>query len=202
MTMEDLIIMNKKVSLASLILACGIIATGCGDDKTENTNEPVDNNVEQTESESTENSEISVASILDKIKAAYGEDYLPNVPLDEEMVKETFKLDLGLVEEYVAEMPMIGVHPDKVLIVKAKDGKVEDVVAQLEAARTDMIENGLNYPMNLEKVQSAKVVSKGNYAAFLLVGSANNMSDDEEERLKFAEDEVQKAVTAFNSMFN
>ena len=194
--------MNKKVSLASLILACGIIATGCGDDKTENTNEPVDNNVEQTESESTENSEISVASILDKIKAAYGEDYLPNVPLDEEMVKETFKLDLGLVEEYVAEMPMIGVHPDKVLIVKAKDGKVEDVVAQLEAARTDMIENGLHYPMNLEKVQSAKVVSKGNYAAFLLVGSANNMSDDEEERLKFAEDEVQKAVTAFNSMFN
>ena len=194
--------MNKKVSLASLILACGIIATGCGDDKTENTNEPVDNNVEQTESESTENSEISPASILEKIKAAYGEDYLPNVPLDEEMVKETFKLDLGLVEEYVAEMPMIGAHPDKVLIVKAKDGKVEDVVAQLEAARTDMIENGLHYPMNLEKVQSAKVVSKGNYAAFLLVGSANNMSDDEEERLKFAEDEVQKAVTAFNSMFN
>ena len=107
-----------------------------------------------------------------------------------------------LREEYVAEMPMIGAHPDKVLIVKAKDGKVEDVVAQLEAARTDMIENGLHYPMNLEKVQSAKVVSKGNYAAFLLVGSANNMSDDEEERLKFAEDEVQKAVTAFNSMFN
>ena len=195
--------MNKKVSLASLILAFGLIATGCGDDKAvENKNDSAENNIEQNQSENKENYDFSVASILDEVKAAYGENYLPNTPIEEEMLKDTFKLDLGLVEEYVAEMPMIGVHPDKVLIVKAKDGKVEDVVAQLEAARTDMIENGLNYPMNLEKVQSAKVVSKGNYAAFLLVGSANNMSDDEEERLKFAEDEVQKAVTAFDSMFN
>lgn len=191
--------MNKKVSLASLILACGLIATGCGDDQTENTNSSTENNIEQSQ---TENIDISVASILDKIKAAYGEDYLPNMPIEEEMLKETFKLDLELVEEYVAEMPMIGFHPDKVLIVKAKDGKIDDVVAQLEAARTEIIENGMTYPANMEKLQSSKVVSKGNYAAFLMVGSSNNMSEDPEERLKFAEDEVQKAVTAFNSMFN
>jgi len=194
--------MNKKVSLASLILACGIIATGCGDGNTENTNESAGNNVEQTQSENTENKDVSLASILEQIKAAYGENYLPNTPLDEEMVKETFKLDLELVEEFVAEMPMIGFHPDKVLIVKAKEGKIEDVVAQLEAARTELIENSMTYPANIEKIQSTKVVSNGNYAAFLLVGSSENMLEDEAERLKFAEDEVQKAVTAFDSMFN
>lgn len=200
--MEDLFIMNKKVSLASLILACGIIATGCGDDNTENTNEPAENNVEQTQTENKENSDINLASILEQIKAAYGEDYLPNTPLDEEMVKQTFNLDLELVEEFVAEMPMIGFHPDKVLIVKAKEGKIDDVVAQLEAARTELIENSMTYPANIEKIQSTKVVSNDNYAAFLLVGSSENMLEDEEERLKFAEDEVQKAVTAFDSMFN
>ena len=192
----------KKVSLASLILACGLIATGCGgDDNKENTNDTTGNNVEQSQTENAENYDISVSAILDKVKAAFGEDYLPNMPIEEEMVKETFKLDLGLVEEYVAEMPMIGFHPDKVLIVKAKEGKIDEVVAQLEAAKTEMVENGINYPANLEKVQSTKVVSKGNYAAFFMVGSSNNMSEDPEERLKFAEDEVQKAVTAFNSMF-
>ena len=192
----------KKVSLASLILACGLIATGCGgDDNKENTNNTTGNNVEQSQTENAENYDISVSAILDKVKAAFGEDYLPNMPIEEEMVKETFKLDLGLVEEYVAEMPMIGFHPDKVLIVKAKEGKIDEVVAQLEAAKTEMIENGINYPANLEKIQSTKVVSKGNYAAFFMVGSSNNMSEDPEERLKFAEYEVQKAVTAFNSMF-
>ena len=192
----------KKVSLASLILACGLIATGCGgDDNKETTNDTTGNNVEQSQTENAENYDISVTAILDKVKAAFGEDYLPNMPIEEEMVKETFKLDLGLVEEYVAEMPMIGFHPDKVLIVKAKEGKIDEVVAQLEAAKTEMIENGINYPANLEKIQSTKVVSKGNYAAFFMVGSSNNMSEDPEERLKFAEDEVQKAVTAFNSMF-
>ena len=192
----------KKVSLASLILACGLIATGCGgDDNKETTNDTTGNNVEQSQTENAENYDISVTAILDKVKAAFGGDYLPNMPIEEEMVKETFKLDLGLVEEYVAEMPMIGFHPDKVLIVKAKEGKIDEVVAQLEAAKTEMVENGINYPANLEKVQSTKVVSKGNYAAFFMVGSSNNMSEDPEERLKFAEDEVQKAVTAFNSMF-
>ena len=192
----------KKVSLASLILACGLIATGCGgDDNKENTNNPTGNNVEQSQTENAENYDISVTAILDKVKAAFGEDYLPNMPIEEEMVKETFKLDLGLVEEYVAEMPMNSFHPDKVLIVKAKEGKIDEVVAQLEATKTEMIENGTFYPANLEKVQSIKVVSKGNYAAFFMVGSSNNMSEDPEERLKFAEDEVQKAVTAFNSMF-
>ena len=193
----------KKVSLASLILACGLIATGCGgDDNKETTNDTTGNNVEQSQTENAENYDISVTAILDKVKAAFGEDYLPNMPIEEEMVKETFKLDLGLVEEYVAEMPMNSFHPDKVLIVKAKEGKIDEVVAQLEATKTEMIENGTFYPANLEKVQSIKVVSKGDYAAFFMVGSSNNMSEDPEERLKFAEDEVQKAVTAFNSMFN
>ena len=123
------------------------------------------------------------------------------MPLDATMVSETFNVDLSLVEDFVSEMPMIGFHPDKVLIVKAKEGKIKEVVAQLEAARKDMIANTINYPANAEKIKSIKVVSKDNYAAFFLLGSAENNSEDPEERLKFAETEVQKAVTAFNGMF-
>ena len=140
-------------------------------------------------------------SILNKVKAAYGSSYLPNMPLDATMVSETFNVDLSLVEDFVSEMPMIGFHPDKVLIVKAKEGKIKEVVAQLEAARKDMIANTINYPANAEKIKSIKVVSKDNYAAFFLLGSSENNSEDPEERLKFAETEVQKAVAAFNGMF-
>ena len=140
-------------------------------------------------------------SILSKVKAAYGSNYLPNMAMDKTMVAETFKLDMSLVDAFVAEQPMIGFHPDRVLIVKAKQGKVNQVVAQLEATRKQMIADAMTYPANMEKLQSTKVVHKDNYAAFFMVGSSENMSEDPEERLNFAETEVQKAVSAFYSMF-
>lgn len=140
-------------------------------------------------------------SILSKVKAAYGSNYLPNMAMDKTMVAETFKLDMSLVDAFVAEQPMIGFHPDRVLIVKAKEGKVNQVVAQLEATRKQMIADAMTYPANMEKLQSTKVVHKDNYAAFFMVGSSENMAEDPEERLHFAETEVQKAVSAFYSMF-
>lgn len=140
-------------------------------------------------------------NILSKVKASYGSSYLPNMAMDNTMVAETFKLDLSLVDAFAAEQPMIGFHPDRVLIVKAKEGKVNQVVAQLEATRKQMIADAVTYPSNMEKLQSTKVVHKDNYAAFFMVGSAENMAEDPQERLTFAETEVQKAVSAFYSMF-
>jgi len=139
--------------------------------------------------------------ILDKIKEDMGESYLPNMPLDEEMVKELLGIDMELVEEYVAEMPMISVNPDKVIILKAKEGKGEEILPLLEAAKTNMIENTFTYPQNAEKVQATKLVHHGDYFGLLMLGDANNMAEDPKERLEYAEKEVQKAVDAFNSMF-
>lgn len=186
----------KKISLASLILASGLVVAACGINEEVKEDKPVENQNTQKPAYT-----YAVNDILDKVKAAYGSSYLPNVSMDETMVAETFNLDMSLVEDYVAEMPMIGFHPDRVLIVKAKDGKIKQVVEQLNAAREQMINDTMTYPANIEKIQSAKVVSKDNYAAFFLVGSSENMAEDPEERLKFAENEVQKAVAAFNEMF-
>lgn len=139
--------------------------------------------------------------ILDKIKADMGESYLPNMPLDEEMVKNILGIDLDLVEDYVAEMPMISAHPDRVIILKAKEGKADEILPLLEAARTNMIQNTFTYPQNAEKVQATKLVHHGDYFGLLMLGDSNNMEEDPDARLEYAEKEVQKAVDAFNSMF-
>lgn len=139
--------------------------------------------------------------ILDKIKADMGESYLPNTPLDEEMVKEILGIDLSLVEEYVAEIPMISINPDKVIILKAKEGKADEILPLLEAAKTNMIENTFTYPQNAEKVQATKLVHHGDYFGLLMLGDSDNMEEDPDARLEYAEKEVQKAVDAFNSMF-
>ena len=55
------------------------------------------------------------------IREAYGENYLANSPIPEEMLTDMFGMDLDSCESYVAEMPMIGFHPDRVIVVVAKD---------------------------------------------------------------------------------
>jgi len=71
----------------------------------------------------TEQKDVPVEEILQAIKDAYGEGYLPNAPLDETMLEEMYDIDMELVDTFVAEMPMIGFHPDRVIVAKAVEGK-------------------------------------------------------------------------------
>lgn len=145
---------------------------------------------------------VSMEEIHTAIKDAYGEDYLPNMPMLPEILEAEFGLDEDLYDEIVAEQPMMSIHADRVLLVKAKEGKAEDVEKILNEARERKISDSLQYPMNLAKVAATKVVRNGNYVAFLLVGSINDAAEITEEEAKdFAETEVAKAVEAFNNLF-
>ena len=66
-----------------------------------------------------ENQEGTVNKIADAIKAAYGENYLPNMPMDNEMINSFFGLEADSYTEAFAETPMISAHPDTLIIVKA-----------------------------------------------------------------------------------
>lgn len=146
--------------------------------------------------------EVEVSDILAKIQEAYGENYLPDTEVDEAMLGQLFNLDMSLVEAYVAEMPMISNHPDRVVVIKAKEGKGSEVEEQLTAARKILVEDSFQYPANMPKVQSSQVVRNGDYVAFLLVGAINeNLDASEEDQLAFAQEETQKAVDAFESFF-
>ncbi|MBQ9988186.1 MAG: DUF4358 domain-containing protein [Clostridia bacterium] len=145
--------------------------------------------------------EYTAQQILDAVKAAYGESYLPNTPIEREMLEFEFGLDMALVEDMAAEMPMIGFHPDRVIIVKAKSGEGAAVESAFKTARENMINNGIFYPANLPKINASQVVRNGDYVAFLLVGAADDVSATEEEMAQFALNEVQKAVEAFNALF-
>jgi len=143
-----------------------------------------------------------VEDILKAVQEAYGEDYLPDTDLDEEMMSQVLGIDTAMMDSFAAQMPMIGVHPDRVIIAKAVEGKGDELEEELQQLKKRLQEDELIYPINLAKTQAAQVVRKGDYAAFLLVGAVD-MRDDatEEEQLEFAQEEVQKAVDAFESCF-
>lgn len=204
----------KKITfiLLTMTLAFAFI-TGCSRDDTNipstNNNETDTANNQDTDNENdslvqedSNNTEVKVDDILNAIKAAYGDDYLPNIEIAPELLESEFGLTPDMYEAVKAEQPMIGTHADRVVIVKAAKGRANDVEAALNTARENKINDTLQYPMNLPKINAAKVVRHDDFVCFLLVGSTNDNMDASEEELKqFVENEVEKAVNAFNVLF-
>ncbi len=143
-----------------------------------------------------------VGEILKAVQEAYGENYLPDMDLDEAALSQMLGMDLDSVESFAAQMPMIGAHPDRVIIAKAKEGRGDDLEAELTKMRTALVEDTMIYPMNMAKTQACQVVRHGDYAALFLVGALDERPDPtEEEALDFAKEETQKAVDAFEACF-
>ena len=162
----------------------------------------VDTTAGEDEGDSSTDEEGATQKILDAIKAAYGDNYAPNTEIPEELLSGTYGLDADSYTEVAAEMPMISTNVDTVIIVKAASGKSGDVQAALNSYRDYPINESLQYPMNVAKVNAAKVVANGDYVAFLLLGAMDERDDaSDSERATFAEEQVQIGVDAFNAYF-
>ncbi|MCM1541063.1 MAG: DUF4358 domain-containing protein [Blautia sp.] len=111
-----------------------------------------------------------MAGIREAVLEQAGDDYFPNMPLMPDMLEAQFGITADLYEDYFAEMPMISANVDTLLIIKAKDGKVEDVEAALEAYRDVQINGTLQYPANVGIVQASKIETMGNYVCFSQLG--------------------------------
>jgi hypothetical protein len=136
-----------------------------------------------------------------EVKKAYGEDYLPNMPLDEGILKDVYGIPMEDVEEFIGEAPMISVHVDTFIGLKVKEGKMDGVKTALENYRKNLIENSFQYPMNMPKVNAAKVHTLEDYAFFLMLGPINDAEiQTEEEAMVFAEEGVQIAIDAIDSL--
>lgn len=194
--------MKKIITvMISVVLALGVFA-GCSNSGGEKENPGNASNV-------------TLEEIHTAVKEAYGENYLPNMEIPAEMLEAEFGLTKDLYTEVKAEQPMISTHADRVVIVKAAEGKADAVEKALVEAREKKVNDTMQYPMNLAKIAATKVLRNGDYVAFLLVGAiyeAEEVTEDdakeigenevtEEDAKEFAEKEVEKAVEAFNNLF-
>ena len=193
----------KKISIILLTMALTLaFITGCSKNDTKAPSNDIPSSTETENDDSTNNTEITVDDILNAIKVAYGENYLPNMEIDPESLEMEFGLTSDMYEAVKAELPMIGTHADRVVIVKAAEGMVDDVEAALITAKENKVNDTFQYPMNLPKINATKIVRNGDFVCFLMVGAINeNMDATEEQAKQFAEDEVEKGVNAFNDLF-
>ncbi len=136
-----------------------------------------------------------VDAVVAAIKEAYGEDYGPSAAIPSEMLKEVYGIDMDNVEYFVAEGPEFSLSTDMLIVLLAKEGKVDALKADLEAYHDYLVNESFQYPMNMAKVQASQVVVEGNMLFLVVLGKYDDRSDiSEAEALLFAQEQVQIAI--------
>ena len=75
-----------------------------------------------------------------------------------------------MYDEYLAEVSQDGTNVDTLLIIKAKDDKVEAVQEAMFAYRDAKEKATLEDPRNIGKVQASRIETNGNYVSFVQLG--------------------------------
>ena len=182
--------MKKKLACMLLMgtLALSMAACGNGQDKntgaaTETGVESIEGTVESTgtsvESTEAENAGTPLQNAKKAVTDALGDDYWPDSEIPEEMLNETYGVSADLYDAYLGECPMISVNVDTLLIIHAKDGKVEDVENALNAYRDSLVNDTMQYPMNLGKIQASRVERIGDYVCFVQLGADTSSVEEQ-----------------------
>ncbi len=185
----------KKILVIGIISIIGLGITACTKS---------DDNNEKDETKNTDKVvNVSLRGIADEIKEAYGEDYIPNMEFDEVFIKDTLGLSPDDYEEIIAEGPMVSLHIDNLIAIKAKEGKADAVEKALNDYRSYLINDTVMYPMNAIKIQASEVIRHGDYVFFSCLGVMDaEDGEEEEDLLKKAKEKNKIAVGIINNFFD
>lgn len=145
-------------------------------------------------------STVALSTVLDAVKNAYGENYLPSMDLTAEDLKTRFGLNADDYTEAIGQVAMMSTQVDTFVAVHAKEGKAENVVSALNAYRDDLVNNSMQYPMNIPKVNASKVYQKGDYVFFIMLGAfaPDDLMADDPAAVTFHEEQNQIAIDAID----
>lgn len=184
-----------RIICTGLVCALLIGVSGCSGDSKDN-----ENQTKASQEKTYNNVKATIKEILSKVKIAYGKDYIPDMEFDKAYMETTFGISEDMYEEAIGEGAAVSFHVDTFIGVKAKDGKADEVEKLLDKYREYLINDGMQYPENVIKLEYSKVTRFGNYVFFTCLGTADGDSD--EEIAKKADEKNQIAVQAISEFFN
>ena len=191
--------MKKKsmALIAALIVTVGglvaVSTTGCSQKNQSGTDaEPVQNSPEPD-------------AVYEAVKAAYGENYLPNMRLTDEEIEVRYGISSDLYSSAIAEVPMISTQIDELVLIKANDEAARDTIEEaLTAFQNVLKEDTFQYPANQLTIQASQVYVKGDYVCFIMLGVLDNetaQQADEGKVIEAYKAENEKAVKAIEKLF-
>ncbi|HHT97744.1 MAG TPA: DUF4358 domain-containing protein [Clostridiales bacterium] len=196
--------MKKNIMLV-LILVAILSLTACKSKKVKDndqTNSHVDTEAtpkpeEEPEEELDEenNNQEKLNAIKKLVVEAYGENYIAGaMEMDDSMLKELYGIDSSWYDAKIAEMPMMSVHVDTFIALHPTEGNGDKIKTALEAYKEMLVNDSMQYPMNIAKVNAATIVEEdGNYY-FIMLGNNDVEEENEEKRLEIFKEENEKAI--------
>ena len=131
------------------------------------------------------------------VKELFGEAYTANMAVEEDQLEERYGVKKEWVKDFIAEMPMMSAHVDQFVAIEAvSDEAAGEVEKALTAYRDKIAGDTMQYPMNLAKVQAARVERFDNYVFMVLLGETNDEAMDmsEEDQLTYYQGENQRVI--------
>lgn len=182
--------MFKKI-IVSLSLAVVLSLTGCS-----NTNNSNGSNGQvEVVDYAAQMEEIHTA-----VKDAYGENYIPSMEIDAATIESIYGIKPDMYDEIIAEGPMMSVHVDTFLAIHPTEGNKQAVVDALKAYKDYQINEAMNYPMNMTKIQASEIKEIGDYVFFIMLGTTDEMYESEEQEIAAYQELNQIAVDAINEV--
>lgn len=110
----------------------------------------------------------TMEGFMDAVNELYNE--MSPEKVDDAMLKDLYMIDPENVEAYVGETSLVNIQAFDILVVQAKEGKVEDVKAALEQRKQNRISEFEFYPVNGndEHTKNALVLTSGDYAILVV----------------------------------
>ena len=151
----------KKILVSALIaVMVGATLTGCGNKNLGNASS-AEQSTQQTNS-------VSAKEVVEKLNE---EGYVrAAAEIDDTVASEIYHLNLDDVEDYGILETQMSPGPGFIMVVKAKEGKVDEVKASVEQVLQDKIGSAF-YPEEQEVAESAEVKVDENLVSLFIVNS-------------------------------
>lgn len=185
----------KKLAVLMLIAAMSMNLIACGGNKENNgngestvTEESQETSREESAEQSQQESSVEdsaeesgdsmgetvmseeMTGIRQAVVDALGENYWPQTAMPAEFL-EGYGLTADMYDEFFGEMPLISTNVDTLIIIKAKEDQVTAVEDVLNAYRENLVNDTMQYPMNVGKIQASEVKTIGNFVCFVQLGA-------------------------------
>lgn len=164
-----------------MVMAAALMLSGCGKD-TSGTEGSIRNDV-------------SAQTLVEAVAEELGDEYWADMELPPEIMSEGYGVSEEMYEEFYGQAPMISVNVDTLIVVKAKEGCAEDVQNAFAAYKETMVQDSMQYPINIPKIQASSIETFGNYVCFVqLGGTMNDEADDQEAMVKACQEMNEQAL--------
>lgn len=204
---------SKKILAISLagVMAMGMVGCGTNEPTPPVEQPPVESNtpvetpdVQTPEVETGDAVTVTMDQIGTTLRNTFGELYLPSMPLDQDTFNMLTGLTSDMYSEFMAEVPMMMTHVDKLFVIKTDN--TEAVEAALNNYKTMQVEDAMQYPMNLTKLENAVVETHGEYVFYYMLGGYTESFVEDEAKQKeietaYYEEQNAKAHDALVALF-